>query len=178
LALISVFLLVVTVRRYQSLSCRYIGPIFVEPRIRTTAMTKQVLSRMTEYADKRVWNVDNHEVTTLHLDYRFAFDCFWTDNNFLSIIIEAPFTLHYPERTISCDPQDVSSLKEAILILHQSISMLTAYRDGRLLVTFADNTHLQVIKDLQYDSWQAQGQGELEDIALLCTPHLGPPWKE
>ncbi len=135
-------------------------------------------SRSTEYADRRVWNLESHEVTYLHIDYRFAFDCWRADNTQLSVTIETLFTIRYPDRTVICEPENVDSVKEAIAILHKPLSMLTAYRDGRLLVAFSDGTELHVSKHPQYEAWQAQGKGELEDVALLCTPHEGPPWKE
>jgi hypothetical protein len=132
---------------------------------------------MSEYPDRRVWSIENHEVTYLHIDYRFAFDCWWADNNLLSVIIETPFTIRFPDRTVTCEPADVSSLKEAIPILHKPLSMLTAYRDGRLLVTFSDSTELDVSKHPHFESWQVHGKGEFQDIALHCTPNAGPPWK-
>jgi len=138
-------------------------------------------SKMTEYADRRVWNLEGHDVTYLHIDYRFAFDCWWLynkTNNSLSVTIEAPFELRYLDQTVICVPEDVSTVKEAISILHKPISFLTAFRDGRLLVTFSDGTELEVAKIPRYESWEAQGEGELADLALLCTAHEGPPWRE
>jgi len=135
-------------------------------------------SKLTEYTDRRVWDIGDHKVTYLHIDSRFAFDCWWAENNQLSVIIETLFTIRYTDRTVICKPEVINSVKEAVSILHKPLSMLTAYRDGRLLVTFSDGTELHVSKHPKYESWQAQGKGELDDLALLCTGHEGPPWTE
>jgi hypothetical protein len=116
---------------------------------------------MIEYADRREWNIESHEVTYLHIDFRFAFDCWWPANNQLSVIIENVFTVHYPDRTVTCEPTNINSMKEAISILHKPLSTLTAYRDGRLIITFLDSTELHVHKHSQYESWEVYGKGEL-----------------
>src|SRR6266496_4118986 len=125
-------------------------------------------SKMIEYDDRRVWNLERHEVTYFHIDYRFAFDCWWANQNLLTVIIEAPFEFRYLGRTVLCQPADVNSLQEAISILHKPVTTFTAFRDGRLLVTFSDGAEIYVAKDLQYESWEAKGEGELADLALLC----------
>ncbi len=137
---------------------------------------------MAEYLVRRVWNIEDHEVTYLHIDYRFAFECWWytanRKDNRLVVTLENEFILHYADRTVVCHPEDVNSVKEAVPILHKAVSSLTAYRDGRLLVSFADGTELHVSKNREYESWEAQGDGELADVRLLCSPHEGPPWNE
>jgi hypothetical protein len=140
------------------------------------------LSRMTEYTDRRVWDLDGYEVTYLHIDYRFAFDCTrYVDgeaDDSLCVIVETPFTL----RTSSGEeehfnPSDALTLGGALAILHKSITSLTAYRNGCLQIVFTDGMELLVTKNPQYESWEAHGGGELE-IALLCSGHDGPPWSE
>lgn len=133
---------------------------------------------MIEHADRRVWDIEGHEVTYLHIDYRFAFDCWCTKNDYLSVSIGTPFTLRDGDRTIVCEPEDVNSVKEALSILHKPVSTLTAFRDGRLLIIFADATELEVPKHSKYESWEARGEGQLQDLRLLCTSHDGPPWIE
>jgi len=135
-------------------------------------------SKMTEYADRRVWDLEGHEVTYLHIDYRFAFDCWWAERNQVIVTIEAPFEVRYPEKSVICQPDDVDSLKEAISILHRPLAFLGAFRDGRLLVVFSDGTEIHVAKNPHFDAWEVKGEGELADLALLCSPHSGPPWKE
>jgi hypothetical protein len=138
-------------------------------------------SKMIEHQDKRIWDIGGHEVTCIHIDYRFAFDCRWThdnENNGLYVVIETPFTVRYTDRTVVCEPGPVNSVKEALSILHKPVSTLTAFRDSRLLITFVDTTQLEVPKHPVYESWEASGTGELKDLALLCSPHPGPPWRE
>ena len=134
-------------------------------------------SKLTKQTDRQTWNLEGLEVTYLHLDYRFAFDC-WEANSQLTVIIATQFELRYTDHRVICNPADVNSVKEAIAILHKSLKSLSAFSDGRLLVTFVDGTEISVAKDLQYEAWQARGQEELKDLALLCTSHAGPPWKE
>ena len=134
-------------------------------------------SKMTEHADRRIWNLESYEVTYLHIDDRFAFDCLHA-NNQLTVVIEIPFELRRTGQTILCNPTDVNSLKEAISILHKRLNSLTAFRDGRLLLTFLDGTEISVSRDPQCESWEVRGEGELENLAFLCSPHEGPPWKE
>jgi hypothetical protein len=55
---------------------------------------------MTEYPDRRVWDLNRHEVTYLHIDYRFAFDCWWNEggvDNMLSVVVTVPFVLSTEE---------------------------------------------------------------------------------
>jgi hypothetical protein len=138
-------------------------------------------SRLTEYTDRRVWDLGGHEVTYLHIDYRFAFDCWWCedgeDTN-LHVTIEQPFVLRTSDAEQQCIPERVATLCVALDILHKPVVTLAAYRDGRLLVTFVDGMELLVGKSWQYESWDAIGSGELADLALLCSPHQGPPWTE
>jgi hypothetical protein len=129
-------------------------------------------TNMIEYSDRRVWNVNNQKVTFLHIDSRFAFECY----DALSVIIETPFSIRYTDRVITCIPEDVNSVKEAVQVLHKLVSTLTAYRDGQLLITFSDGMERHVSKHQQYESWEAQGRGELQDLSLHCTGHEGPPW--
>lgn len=133
---------------------------------------------MIEHDDRRIWDIDGHEVTFLHVDRRFSFECVWAGQNRLSVVIETPFTLRLSDRIVICDPEDIHSLKDALFILHKPLASLTAFRDGRLLITFSDATALEVAKHPKYDSWQAHGEGELQDLDLLCSPHPAPPWGE
>lgn len=135
-------------------------------------------SKMMENDDRREWNLEGQEVTYLHIDFRFAFECWWPRDNLLTVIIESPFEFRHLGRTVVCKPEDVNSLTEVISILHKPLSAFTAFRDGRLLVTFSDGAEIFVAKDPQYESWEAEGKGELADLSLLCTPHEGSPWGE
>jgi hypothetical protein len=136
---------------------------------------------MTEYPDRRVWDLNRHEVTYLHIDYRFAFDCWWNVggvDNMLSVVVDTPFVLSTGRKKIQCDPEDVPSVAPALVILHKPVLSLTAHRDGVLEIEFADDMKLVVSKDSHYESWHAWGKGELEDLQVECTPHEGPPWSE
>jgi hypothetical protein len=134
-------------------------------------------SKMTEYADRRVWNLRGLEVNLLQIAYCFDIMCNDPGND-VFIQIETSFTLRYPNRTITCDPENIDSIKEAVSILRRPLADLTAFRDGSLIVTFLDGTELHVLKDPNFESWNAQGEGIFGDLALLCSPHEGPPWRE
>jgi hypothetical protein len=144
-------------------------------------MTAQ--SRMTAYSNRREWDLDGHEITYLHIDYRFGFDCWWhveepEHENLLSVTIEMPFTLELATGIVECEPADTDTLGPALSILHKSLSKFIAFEDGTMEAVFSDGTKVRVSKHQQYESWEAHGEGELKDVALLCSPHEGPPWRQ
>jgi hypothetical protein len=127
--------------------------------------------------DRREWVLGNYEVNYIHLDYRFGFDLLGSSGH-ASIVIEVPFSVQGPSGTSTHDPAAVSDICGALQILHKQAERLTAFRDGTLEVAFQDGILLRVAKHAQYESWEAHGDGELEELAFLCTPQEGPPWRE
>ena len=122
-----------------------------------------------EPADRLTFDLRGYEVTYLHIDYRFAFDCLKPpDKGHLQVIVEAPFTISSGGQTRRFDPESAATLGDALLILHRSLQSLTTYRNGLLIVAFADGSQLTVEPQGPYTSWEATGTGELSDIRFLC----------
>ena len=91
--------------------------------------------------------------------------------------IESPKAICGNSETIY-DPEDLGTIAGALQILHKLAKSVVVYRRGTLTVNFQDGWRLRVEKHPQYESWEAEGDGELSDIAFMCTPHSGPPWRE
>ena len=136
-------------------------------------------SRLTEHGDRRVWHIGGHEVTFLHIDNRFGFDCWWCDDrgdHQLNVSIENTFVFVDCETEHTCTPERIETIAPVLSILHRPVASLTAFANGRLEIDFVDTAQIRVSKDLQYESWEANGKGDLQDLVLRCTPHESPPW--
>src|SRR5689334_23008067 len=99
---------------------------------------------MKSQSDRRIWNLSGYAVTYLHIDYRFTFDSWKPSDDYFHLTINTPFMLRYMEKTLTCDPENVESVKEALYILHKPLFELTAYRTGNLQVIFSDGTELYI----------------------------------
>ncbi|HEX2869507.1 MAG TPA: DUF6188 family protein [Ignavibacteriales bacterium] len=131
--------------------------------------------------DKRIWELNGHEVTRLLIDNHFTIQVWWTDKNIVSealITIETPFTLSLNNIDIECNPEDGTGIAEALSVLHKEADSISASRSGELNISFKDGTGIIVGKHEYYESWSTQGKGELSEMNMLCSPHDGPPWKE
>ncbi len=137
---------------------------------------------MQEYPDRRVWALNEHEVTRLCIDSAFTIDIWWRNDKrvdtSLTIVIEAAFVLRRGEHERQFNPEHGQTLGPVLDILHTPVESLTAYRDGRPVLRFIDGAEIIVGKDERYESWHTFGTGELADIGMLCSPHEGPPWGE
>jgi hypothetical protein len=136
---------------------------------------------MTEYPDRRVWQLGGHEVTQLVIDYRFSLQIWWREDasdNDVTVTVGVPFVLRTTDSVQAIDPEATSSVALALSILHKPVESVIAYRNGRLRITFVDGFEIAVEKHPQYESWEAYGHGLLADLQLLCSPHEGPPWSE
>ncbi|MGE5681613.1 MAG: DUF6188 family protein [Bacillota bacterium] len=131
--------------------------------------------------DKRIWEINGHEVTRLLIDYHFTLQISWSNKNEESealITIETPFTLSLSNIDIECNPEDGTGIAEALCVLHRKVSRISASRSGELNISFKDGTEIIVRKHEYYESWSTQGKGEVSSMNMLCSPHDGPPWKE
>ena len=139
-------------------------------------------NHLQEFEDRRVWALDGQEVTRLCLDYRFTIEIWWREgdgpDNSVSIAIGTPFVVLRDGEEFNVVPERVNSLSPALDILHKAVDSLTAYRDGRLVLLFADATEIRVDKHPIYESWATHGRGKLEGIGMLCSGHEGSPWGE
>jgi hypothetical protein len=144
--------------------------------------------RLTEFPDRRVWNLTGFTLDQIRLGYQVTLifngpeirqpgsitlpgPC-----NSLRVAIETPFTLCTGSETALIVPEQVLSVHPILPLLHQPIASLTAFRIGRLLLTFEEGAEIEVQKDDQYESWATFGEGEIAGIEMLCSPHEGSPW--
>ena len=145
-------------------------------------MGETAQSRMTEYSDRRVWDLKGLRAVQINIAFTFDIICLDTcsddNDNEVFIRIENTFTYKSPNRITSCHPEDIDSIKEAISVLRFDLDDLTAFRDGRLQVRFIGGQDLQVKQHFQFESWEAHGRGKFRDLALLCSSQEGPPWSE
>jgi len=137
-------------------------------------------SLLREFDDRRVWKLESHEVTGLHLDYRFTIDIWWGERDLaessVSIQIGNRFLLRRCGEDFEVDPEQIDTVAPALVILHQPVESLTAYRDGRLILRMDSGDEIVVEKDSNYESWETHGTGRLAGIGMLCSPHEGSPW--
>lgn len=138
------------------------------------------MTKQNQFDDRREWTLGQYEVNYIHLDYRFGFDLsdFRGSNGYLKIIIEVPFFLRDGTNETVIDPVDLVSVCDALQILRKLAQKIVVHRSGMLEVFFQDDLSIKAEKHPQFESWEATGEGELSDIAFLCSPRPGPPWKE
>ena len=143
--------------------------------------------RLTEFPNRRVWDLSGYTVYYIRLSYQVLLfiarsfgpidsKTLQPYNNSVTVDIETVFTVRVGSRTDHVIPEQVLSTIPVLPLLHQPVASLTAFRSGTLLLTFADDTELEVLKDDQYESWHTFGEGELADIGMECTGHEGSPW--
>ena len=144
--------------------------------------------RMTEFPDRRVWNLAGFTLEQIRLGYQINL-IFSGPNerlpgsimppkqsNSLWVDIETSFTLRTGSESILIIPEQVMTVSPILPLLHQEIASLTAFRNSTLLLTFNDGSEIAVLKDDQYESWNTWGEGEVAGIGMLCSPHEGSPW--
>ena len=146
--------------------------------------------RFTEYRDRREWDLSGFTLVRLSFDYRTTLLMYQSTpksslvsalegpQNSLTVDIESPCLLRTGSQIQPMDPERSDSMAPLLPLLRHCLVSLTVFRSGLLVLTFEDGTELWVPKDEQYESWQAVGNGELSDIAMLCSPHEGPPRRE
>jgi uncharacterized protein DUF6188 len=134
----------------------------------------------TDHGDRREWALGHYEVNFIHLDYRFGFDLygFKGSDGYLRTTINVPFILRTGDRERTYDPERTDEIAGALQILHKAAKSVVVHRNGTLEVMFEGDILLRAEKHPQYESWKATGEGELSDIAFMCTPHEGPPWRK
>jgi hypothetical protein len=129
--------------------------------------------------DRRTWDLMNYEVNYIHLGYRFGFDCAGTKNRdgYVAFTINVPFQLTSPDGQTTFDPEDLTTIAGALVILHRDVISVTVFGSGRLEARFAGDLSLSVDKHPQYETWESHGQGELADLTMLCSPHDVEPYR-
>ncbi len=134
-------------------------------------------TRLTEFPDRRVWDLSGFTLDRICLDYQVRL-LIANANSSVNIIIETSLTLRVGARREQIDPEHVLTTAPLLPLLHQPAASLAAFRDGRLRLKFEQGAEVEALKDEQYESWETHGDGELDDINMSVTPHEGPPWYE
>ena len=145
--------------------------------------------RLTEFPDRRVWDLSEYIVDRILLTYQVRLTLLrghetidpttlLRTNSSLTVDIESPFTVRVGSHIDRVIPEQVLSTVPVLPLLHQPVASLTAFRTGALLLTFADGTEIEVPIDEQYESWHTWGDGELAGIGMEGTSHEGSPWGE
>ena len=131
--------------------------------------------RLTEFPDRRVWDLSSFTLDQICLDYRTTLLCVALDSS-LTIIIGTSFIYRTGTRVEAMNPEHVLSVTLILPLLHMQVKSLTAFRSGLLLLVFEDDTSIEVHKDQQYESWETSGTGEVANIGMLCSGHNSSPW--
>jgi hypothetical protein len=133
--------------------------------------------QLAEYPDRRVWAFEDLEVTRLCIDYSFLLLMSGRDGD-LTLNIHAPFRYRKGERVCEAEGEKFDTVAPVLDVLHKSVSRLVVWQNGDLSVEFSDETEITVTKDWQYESWETTANGGLSSLAMLCSPHEGPPWRD
>jgi len=133
--------------------------------------------RLTEFPDRRVWDLSGYTVYWLRLSYQVCLHIARSPETIdpktllrhhgsVTVEIETPFTVRVGAQIDQVIPEHAASTFRVLPLLHQSAASLTAFRNGTLLLTFADGTEIEVPQDDKYESWHTWGDGELADIGM------------
>ena len=126
---------------------------------------------------ERRFDLTGYEVTFLHIDYRFGFDCLAGSkrNGSLEIVICKEFSVIRSGIVGACNPETGSGLADALIILHKPLASLTVYRTGLLIVRFVNEMRLEVEPTGCYEAWESRGTGDLSEISFLADAGV-PLW--
>jgi hypothetical protein len=138
-------------------------------------MTHFAGKRLTTYSDRREWDLSGFTLISLTFDYAATLLIDMPGSS-LRITIETTCTLHIDSHSESMEPKESKSMAPLLPLLRHPLSSLIVFRNGLLILKFKNRTELHVAKDEQYESWNAVGNGDLADIALLCSPHPDSTW--
>ncbi len=124
-----------------------------------------------------LWDLTGRRVTQLLLDPSSVRLQTWMPEGAAEVRIGVQFTLHTGagiEHRL--DPEQSEALSPVLPLLNRALRALVAFRSGELLVEFDDGASIRVQPHPEYEAWEANGEGELEGIAYLCSPGGGTPW--
>ena len=132
--------------------------------------------QIAEYPDRRVWTFDDLEVIRLCIDYSFLLLMSGRDGD-LTLNIHAPFRYRTGERVYEAEGEKLDTVAPVLEVLHKRVSNITVWQNGDLAVEFSEQSEIKVTKDSQYESWETTANAGLSSLAMLCSPHDGPPWR-
>ncbi len=92
--------------------------------------------------------------------------------NMIEISIGEPFTLQTPDdRKHVLDPGgDAMHLAPVLRILRQVVLDGTAFKDGRLELTFADGSRIKVPAGMDFEAWTLAGPGGPDGLKVVSAP--------
>jgi hypothetical protein len=107
-------------------------------------------------------------VTRVCVDHAFAL--LIADRDAAQVTIESAF--YYADgssaEVIRCQPDDVSTLHDAVALVHARCASVEATRDGTLRLVFDRARSIAVRPDGDYEAWNlVMDDGEM----LVCTPN-------
>jgi hypothetical protein len=131
--------------------------------------------RLTEFPDRREWNLSGFTVDQICFDFRISL-VFAQPAGSVTITIGEPFKLRDGLKVEVIDPSDTLSGMSLLPLLHEHVAYLIAFRSGRLLLQFQKGTEIEVPIDEGHEAWETFGDGETASIGMLCIPGGGVPW--
>src|SRR5437762_1871949 len=125
--------------------------------------------RMTEYPDRRVWDLngymiggtvlgDRPEITIIPIKAEVKGELF--------IAIDAPLIIEGQDHQIV-----------GVGFLSKRVDSLTVFRNGYLIIKRTDGIAVTVQKLEVGESWLVLGFGDLADMNMLCEAVDIPPWE-
>src|SRR5438552_9018828 len=107
---------------------------------------------LVEQGDHWVVPLQGKMVTRCFVDSAFGIEL-WESDNTTTICIEGPFVLQEQEATQRLSPEQPTTLGSALSLMGKTVTAVNAYKDGCLVVHFADGSSLSVPPDAADEAW-------------------------
>jgi len=136
-----------------------------------------VRARLIEAPDRHQWELRMVTVTQVIADPGSVRLVAWAADGSLDVRLASPFRLtELDGRRQLIDPEASEQLAPLLSLVSRSLESMLIGRSGTLELRFGDGTVVSAEADAQFESWEAKGSGDLEEIGYLCPPGGLCPW--
>jgi hypothetical protein len=122
--------------------------------------------QLVEHEKHWIVPLQGKTVTRCLVDHAFGLEL-WEREGTTTIRIEGAFIVQNQDGEHQLSPTCPTALGPALSILGKAVTVARAYKDGCLVVHFADESILSVKPDAAYEAWEITGTGGLH---VVCTP--------
>lgn len=128
--------------------------------------TLSKLDWLVEHGDHWIMPLQGKTVTRCFVDSAFGIE-FWDRDGLTTIRIEGSFVLQEHGADQCLSPECPTALGPALSALGKMVMSAYAYKNGCLVVHFADESSLSVAPDAEYEAWEMVGS---DGLRMVCTP--------
>lgn len=126
-----------------------------------------MVGELVETADRWLVPMAGLTVTQCRLDYAFSLVVAGEPASSFEVRIEQPFVVAGHNDELVLDPEgEPAAMSPALSVLRQDVEQASAFKDGRLEMTFGDGAVLRVPVSADYEAWNIVGPAGLRIVSL------------